>query len=63
LVFRKGFLTIPSCGESQVHWRTLQSNEDQVVAAREVARSKVYNLRYLRPDRLWGPFLSANGPS
>ncbi|KAG6846409.1 hypothetical protein H0H93_014112, partial [Arthromyces matolae] len=63
LVFRKGFLTIPSCGESRVHWRTLQSNEDQVVAAREVARSKVYNLRYLRPDRLWGPFLSASGPS
>ncbi|KAG6853500.1 hypothetical protein C0991_003774 [Blastosporella zonata] len=55
LVFRKGF--VPTLPSVEVPWKTLQSAEDQSVAAREVARSKVYNLRYLRPERSWGPFL------
>jgi hypothetical protein len=31
----------------------------ELIAAREAARSKVYNLRYLIPERCWGPFLPA----
>ncbi|KAG6860141.1 hypothetical protein C0995_015246 [Termitomyces sp. Mi166 len=61
LVFRKGFIPVPTGRKSEVPWKTLQTIEDQSAAARKVARSKVYNLRYLRPERSWGPFLPANG--
>ncbi|KAG6827354.1 hypothetical protein H0H87_004942 [Tephrocybe sp. NHM501043] len=57
LVFRRGFIPVTSSPKNDV----LQSSEDQNVAAREVARSQVYNLRYLRPERSWGPFLPARG--
>ncbi|KAG6884608.1 hypothetical protein C0993_009625 [Termitomyces sp. T159_Od127] len=58
LVFRKGFIPVPT--GSGVPWKTLQSVNDQSLSARQVARSKVYNFRYLRPERSWGPFLPAN---
>lgn len=33
------------------------SPSSELCAARDLARSKVYNLRYLVPQRSWGPFL------
>ncbi|GLB43061.1 hypothetical protein LshimejAT787_1205100 [Lyophyllum shimeji] len=73
LVFLKGFIPVPTTPSSVVEpWeasrdsehlprKSLQSAEKQTLAAREVARSKVYNLRYLRPERSWGPFLPLGG--
>lgn len=61
LVFRKGFIPVTTARGSDVPWKTLQSVQDQSVSARQVARSNVYNLRYLRPERSWGPFLPPNG--
>ncbi|KAG6917632.1 hypothetical protein DXG01_001739 [Tephrocybe rancida] len=61
LVLRKGYVPVATPRGSEVSWTTLQSTEAQSVAAREVARSRVYNLRYLRPERSWGPFLPASG--
>ncbi|KAF5378058.1 hypothetical protein D9615_007507 [Tricholomella constricta] len=71
LVLHTGFIPAPSTDiedwESPsnhldiVSRKALQSEDDQATAAREVARSKVYNLKYLRPERSWGPFLPANG--
>ncbi|KAF8063621.1 hypothetical protein FPV67DRAFT_255019 [Lyophyllum atratum] len=73
LVFLKGFIPVPSTPSQNVEpWeisrdaedlprKSLQSSEQQTLAAREVARSKVYNLRYLRAERSWGPFLPHGG--
>ncbi|KAG6830727.1 hypothetical protein H0H92_015006 [Tricholoma furcatifolium] len=61
LVFRKGFIPVPEPGGTDRPWKAIQSSDDQSIGAREVARSKVYNLRYLRPERSWGPFIPASG--
>ncbi|KAG5337196.1 hypothetical protein C0989_010352 [Termitomyces sp. Mn162] len=61
LVFRRGFIPVMASREPGVTWKALQSIQDQSVAVRQVARSKVYNLRYLHPERFWGPFLPARG--
>ncbi|KAG5650864.1 hypothetical protein H0H81_010724 [Sphagnurus paluster] len=68
LVMQAGFRPTPSSdvsGESSstpiVTRKTIQGEADQETAAHEVARSRVYNLRYLRPERSWGPYLSVNG--
>ncbi|RDB18929.1 hypothetical protein Hypma_014374 [Hypsizygus marmoreus] len=65
LVFLKGFIPVPpeskpqqSTGTSDVIVRSSrQSSTEQIAAAREMARNRVYNMRYLMAERSWGPFL------
>lgn len=35
----------------------LYKSDEDLTTAREMARTRVYNLRYLMPERCWGPFL------
>ncbi|KAJ7293173.1 hypothetical protein C8J57DRAFT_1161663 [Mycena rebaudengoi] len=44
LVFMRGFL--PTLGEDPDH---------QYITARAIARTRVYNTKYLNPERCWGP--------
>jgi hypothetical protein len=39
----------------------LEQLSPELTTAMAFARSRVYNLRYLTPDRCWGPFLPAGG--
>ena len=57
LVFLNGFAPFSDVLSSSVP----EQLPLEIAAAREVSRSKVYNLRYLTPDRSWGPFLPAGG--
>lgn len=76
LIFLKGFLPTPSPPEPDApDFGTLSRNSpsststqssqisvaEQLATAREMARTRVYNLRYLMPERCWGPFLPDNG--
>jgi hypothetical protein len=75
LVFLKGFIPAPIPSEAEVpDWGALSrspsststqssqvSTAEQLAVAREMARTRVYNLRYLMPERCWGPFLPDNG--
>jgi len=50
--------TIPSTAvHVELPHTVLKSPDQQVAAARALARSRVYNLRYLSRERCWGPFL------
>lgn len=60
LVFLNGFAPfadVLSSSTSSIEHEQQEQSSSQLTAAREVARSKVYNLRYLIPERCWGPFL------
>ncbi|KAF9466666.1 hypothetical protein BDZ94DRAFT_1305907 [Collybia nuda] len=76
LVFLKGFLplqylpeadtsdigTLNRSNSSSASTRSSQASiDEQLATAREMARTRVYNLRYLMPERCWGPFLPNNG--
>ena len=60
LVFLNGFAPFSDVFLSSME-RVQEQLPLEIAAAREVARSKVYNLRYLTPERSWGPFLPAGG--
>lgn len=65
LVFMAGFIPSVSLSENSPRKYNLRSSgpgaagwsfDIQTQMARGIARSKVYNISYLTPDRCWGPF-------